>query len=400
MSRIVFLSYANKDLDPLLVNFFSDLCTEIAASTPYEADDARISFRDKANLPLMENWRSNIVEALQTSDVMLCVTSTKYLHSSFCAKEFSFFDERRRHGLNAGDPAPPVILPLIWIPADRPLPKAMDDIQQVPKDVADDYRSRGLREILRIDGAESKLYKVCVTAFAKAIYAASKDHGRKIKRLENVPEFDDIPNAFAGGRWQPEVVVDGAFAKGPYIANFVFAAPSQDERDKPPGRYGTERSQWKPFFPSELDTVLDHATNAVKKQFKFREIPVNDDLPAELERAKIRGNLSIVIGEPGAMDAARSIENLWWQGCAVFAAFHEAAGKLEEQEKAFGDAFPALSQATSTRVCRPHSPAELQKALDAALFEMKNAITQPAIDSLQKTDAPPPGISGTGTARS
>jgi hypothetical protein len=31
---------------------------------------------------------------------------------------------------------------------------------------------------------------------------------------------------------------------------------------------------------------------------------------------------------------------------------------------------------------------------------MNNAITRPAIDSLQKTDAPPPGISGTGTARS
>jgi hypothetical protein len=408
MSHIVFFSYANKDLNPLLVNFFADLCGEISEYTEYTPEDPQIGFRDKLNLPMGENWRNNIVHALQTSDVMLCVTSTKYLNSEFCAREFYFFDQRRRQDLKTDQQAPPVILPLIWNPTDRPLPKDMEEVQQVPKEVSEEYRKRGLREILLIDGPESKLYKTCVNSFAKAIYAASESHGKKVKPLKNVPDFENIPNTFSGGRWQDDVVVNGEFVKGPEVANFVFAAPSKNELDDPEGRYGADGSQWRPFFPREMDTVLQHATDAVKKQFKFREIPVDDKLEAELRRAKTRGNLSIVIGEPAALDrekfkGARSIEDLWWEGCAVFATFHEheRIAKLEEQEAAFRRAFPVLSQAPpSTRVGRPRNPAELQAALDAALFEMRKVLIQPAIDSKGKTDSPPPGISGSRAARS
>jgi hypothetical protein len=405
MSHIVFLSYANKDCDPYLKNFFAHLCEEIAGLTPYTAEDPRIGFWDKSNLPLMENWSTNIVDALQSSDVMLCVTSTKYLNREYCAREFYFFDQRRRRGLQAGQPPPPVILPLIWIPADCPLPDVMEEAQQVPKEVSQSYRDRGLRDIARLDGTDSTLYKTCVSAFARAIHAASRNYGRKIKPLESVPVFENIPNTFAGGRWRDAVGPSGEYLQGPEVANFVFVAESKEERAIPDGRYGADGSQWRPFFPKEMESVLDHATNAVKKQFKFREIPVTDDLEAELKRAKNRKNLSIVIGEPGAMHleafkGVRSLEPLWWEGCALFVAFHEVMGKVEAQEAAFQRAFPALSQIASTRVCRPRNPAELQAALDMALFEMRKAITQPEIDSKGKTDSGPPGISGVGAARS
>src|SRR5438874_1656423 len=98
-SHIVFFSYARENLDPYLEDFFKDLSAAIAPATQWGAEDERISFRDKANLRLGENWKSHIEGALQSSTVLVCVTSVAYFSKEFCGKENYFFDQRRRQGL-------------------------------------------------------------------------------------------------------------------------------------------------------------------------------------------------------------------------------------------------------------------------------------------------------------
>jgi hypothetical protein len=398
MSHIVFFSYARKDLDPYLEDFFKDLCWEISLLTNYSPEDEELSFRDKSSLPIMENWKTNIVGALQSSAVLVCITSVKFFKKEFCGKEYYVFDQRRRQGLLAGKNPPPVVLPVIWLPAGD-LPDSMNEVQQVPKDVSDAYLQRGLRDLARFDRG---LYDRCVTAFARAIVDAWKEYAKKIKALDNVPDFENVPNAFAEGKWEEAVGPGGAWLPGPEVANFVFVAESKDECPIPEGRYGTNSSDWRPYFPTEPDTILEHATKAAKKQFRFREIRVNDDLPGELEHAKKRKNLSIVIGDPKALNgfkAAQSIEQLWWEGLALFLPCHEAVIK-DDQKTTLKTAFPIISQILSPNVRSPGTPAELQAALDLTLSEMRKAVTQPEIDSRDKSgDPPPPGLSGSGGPR-
>jgi hypothetical protein len=59
MPHMVFFSYARKDLDRYLEDFFKDLSWEISLLTEYSAEDDELSFRDKSSLPLMENWNTS-----------------------------------------------------------------------------------------------------------------------------------------------------------------------------------------------------------------------------------------------------------------------------------------------------------------------------------------------------
>src|ERR1035441_7286102 len=88
MSHIAFFSYARVNLDPYLVNFFHDLCAEIAPATIWAKEDDRISFYDKGNLRLMEHWKTHIDQALQSSAVLVCITSAAFFNSAFCGKEY------------------------------------------------------------------------------------------------------------------------------------------------------------------------------------------------------------------------------------------------------------------------------------------------------------------------
>ncbi len=133
MSHIVFFSYARENADPYLEDFFKDLCGEIAPATPWASEDERISFRDKSNLRLMENWSTHIEDSLQSSAVLVCITSVAYFNKEFCGKEYYVFDQRRRQRLPEGKDPPPVILPVIWYPVDGGLPDFMNQPQQVPK---------------------------------------------------------------------------------------------------------------------------------------------------------------------------------------------------------------------------------------------------------------------------
>jgi hypothetical protein len=96
MSHVFFFSYARENLDKELKAFFEDLCTEVAPYTSWASEDPRISFRDGRDLPLMEQWEPAIMEAIQTSAVLVCVTSLAYFQKHFCGQEYWVFDQRRR----------------------------------------------------------------------------------------------------------------------------------------------------------------------------------------------------------------------------------------------------------------------------------------------------------------
>jgi hypothetical protein len=403
-SHIAFFSYARENLDPYLEDFFKNLSAEIAPATRWAPEDERISFRDKNNLRLMENWKTHIEGALQSSAVLVCMTSVAYFNKEFCGKEVYFFDQRRRQGLEPKQDPPAVILPVIWAPvAGDPtmsgLPDYLKELQQVPKGVPDSYLELGLRKLRKKD---PDAYDECVSAFADAIVAAWRKYP-KLPPLANVQDFSAIPNMFEGGDWQ-EAAGPGGWLPGPEVANFVFVAESKDTAPAPPGRHGESAGEWRPYLPPDGSTVRHHAKEVLTKQFKFREIPVTDNLPGELEMARKRGNLSVIVGDPKALPLetfkpVRRIEDLWWEGAAMLLPCDGTVVKWDDTDlqNAWKSAFPILSQTKPANVRGPlRSPAEFKQTLEVTLTEMRAAVTKPRIDEKAKTDEPPPMVSGRG----
>ena len=403
-TQIVFFSYARETLDPYLEDFFKDLSASIAiGNTPWAPEDDHVSFRDKENLRLGENWKSHIEGALQTSTVLVCITSVAYFTKEFCGKEYYFFDQRRRQGLNAGQDLPPVILPVIWAPvAGNPvfgeLPSYLKDLQQVPPGIPDSYLKLGMRKLRRHDKA---LYDKCVDALADAVITAWQNH-QHLPPLQNVQDFSAIPNMFDGNEWQ-EAAGPGGWLPGPEVANFVFVAQSKDDVPVPPGRYGKAARDWRPFLPPERISIFDQAKSATAKQFRFREIPFNDNLTNQLAAAKSRKNLSVVIGDPRALPldsfaALRGLENLWWDGTALLLPCDDIVAKWDDADlqSALQNTFPTLHP----EMVPLRSSDALKTALESKLDAMRNLVTKPEIEKLPKIEEPPPTVSIPGGSRS
>lgn len=400
MPPIVFFSYARVNLDPYLEEFFKDLCSEISPYTDWSSEDENISFRDKNNLRVMENWKSHIQGALQSSAVLVCITSFAYFHSPFCGKEYYIFDQKRRQGLKPNQDPPGVILPVIWVPVANGLPADMNEPQQVPPGISDRYRQQGLRFLQRF---ERDTYDKCVYAFASAIREAWEKHA-KIKPLANLMDFKDIPNSFANGDWQ-EAAGPGGWLPGPEVANFIFVAGSHEEIAEqvkaPPGRYGSSASEWRPYLPPDEKTILHHArTAAAKQSLKFRQLPTDENLETEIRGAKNRKNLTIVIADPisleaGPFEAAGALEQHWWEGTALVLPCDNKIAEWDEAGvQSLQTTFPVISQLQTPNVQGPvRSALDLQNTLDLTLTYMRTAITQAETNKKEKTGDPPPAVS-------
>jgi hypothetical protein len=380
------------NFDRYLANFFDDLCTEISPWTKWAPEDASVSFRDK-DLRLMENWKTHIDQALQSSAVLVCITSPAYLNSKFCGKEYYVFDQRRRQGLPSTKEPPPVILPVIWAPVVEGLPGYLDEVQQVPSKVSTAYRDNGLRYLARFDGSA---YEQCVTAFAQAIVRAWREH-RNIRPLSGSRDFSDIPDMFADSEWE-EAAGPNGWLSGPEVANFVFASALKNEIPHPEGRYGSHGSEWRPYLPPDATTVLEHARSATRKQsLKFREIPISTDMDDELGSVKRRKNLSVVIADPKALHLKSCqpigvLEKHWWEGSALILPSEDE----QTCQNGLNATFPLLSQLKTPNVRGPvRTSKELELTLDLTLTELRAAVTRVETSKKKKTDEAPPMLTGT-----
>ena len=393
MAPIVFFSYARDDIDPYLEDFFKDLSAEIAGYTQWGPEDDEVSFRDKNNLRLMENWKSHIVGALQSSSVMVCITSAKYFNSEFCGKEYYLFDQRRQQGISPQSDAPAVILPVIWLPVLGGTPAYLNAMQQVPQNVADLYRELGLRRIKRF---HPEIYWQCVVAFADSIIRAWQKY--KIPRLPNVREFSEIPNKFATEEWEPAADRNG-WLPGPEVANFVFAAGSDQDFPNPAGRYGARASEWRPYLPPHPETILHHAKRA-GRSYKFREIRIDQNLKQNLLDAKGRKNLTVFLADPDgftceSLAPMKALDDAWWEGTALIVPSNNPALKWEDQsiQQAFGAAFPVLSQIQTPNIkALVSSASDLELSIEMALNDLRTAVTKSQTDKKEDTDAAPAGV--------
>jgi FxsC-like protein len=384
MSHVFFFSYAHANKDKELERFFEDLCEEVKVYTTYAAKDHRLSFRDGNNLPLMEEWRPQILEALQTSAVIVCATSPAYFGSRFCGQEYYIFDQRRRS--MPGGILPPVILPIIWVPDPMAPPNVLDLVQWNQGEMDTRYQTKGLRYLMKRDPNE---YDRCVTLFGEAI-GREWQAQRNLLQIECLASFTDIPNAFIRTDWHEAASPQG-WLPGPRVANFVFAASVSKHFPAPPGRYGPTPSEWRPYFPPEPHTVSDLAHKATRHQsLLYRELPIDEHISTELTSACERKNLTLVVADVRTLSHCAPIdafdrEN--WHGTAVLVPWAEGTGAWEEHRGALSRTFPIRSQANTPPFRAPiGTKLEFEQQLELTLTDLQTAVINSGAGRRQKID--------------
>ena len=409
MSRppIAFFSYARENLKQPLQAFYDDLRGTLEDQVGWKEGDDPVMFFDKGGdnggLDLMEDWQADIERALQTTTVLVCITSPTYFRKEFCGKEYFLFDDRRRQALNDRKLPRPVVLPVIWLPVEGGLPPYMDTASNLPAQVPDLYRKIGLKELMTTD---RPAYERCVLGFAKAIEQAWKTYWN-MPRLPYRVDFKNTPNSFEGGEWR-EAVDAGGFIRGPEVVNFLFAATTQSRR--PNSGYGKRPSEWRPYYPKDASTVVTHAKGAsLQQSLKFREIPFLEEGPnaaalppavdgllrEKLNDARERKNLTVALADPGdlegeVMQALKLLEDLWWTGTAVLFPWGDEKRDAAGFKDALLKACPLISNASPSQVTvGVPDPTSLTETLTSMLQELRTAVRQIETSKKQKTDAPP-----------
>ncbi len=306
-----FLSYTRGNNDVFLKRFFDELSQAIRdiRGLPPAAD---VGFFDQTNLELGEQWDQTIVEALQTSRVLLAVASPGYFKSEYCGKEWELF--RRRIAAAGGQPPAPLIKPIVWIRFDiATLSAPVADVQLTFGDPQAIQNARGFKHLLKNLQANVERFNDLIEELAQQITEAADRH--PIPRLANVPPLQALPSAFsAAAEPRPHVT-----PTGPKHVRFVFIAAD-------PNTFGTVRvrepylesggADWKPFYPDDTTRIHRFVQNFVSSDeldFTSEELRFGPNLLTEIDDAWQKRQIVVLIVDGWSINWNREYRNVLCQ---------------------------------------------------------------------------------------
>src|SRR5262249_35547842 len=152
MAFRVFISYARTDAQQRdLREFLDDLLFEVRSKSGFGEDQLR--FLDTEAIRMGQEWQTQLLEALRTSRICVCLCSQSYLNSPTCGREYQAFLNRRETFVRSQPSAqrqPRIIFPVIW---ERPsgIPEAISRFQYSEDGFPELYVKEGLRFLKRLD---------------------------------------------------------------------------------------------------------------------------------------------------------------------------------------------------------------------------------------------------------
>jgi hypothetical protein len=393
MSHILFLSYASEDgADSQFKGFFRDLCQNIAPKAGMSSEDERIAFRDRKNLRLGHQWEPELLAALGSSSVMICMMSPGYFRKAFCGKEFYLFDQMRRRNSVAGDLLPPVIIPVIWSPPEN-IPAVMDEHVWKDDELPDQYEKFGLRDLRFF---KPNAYKKAIVALGQSIVKIWRGHkDRKVNGLGTVLDFEHVPNAFGEDEWQEAANGDG-WIHGPTVVNVIYGAGTKRTVTLPnlTPKYGDCAREWKPYLPPYGQTISDLTKAAIHDQcMRYREIPINCDL-------------SVVVADPSSLTQAQNqaltvYDRMQPEGTAVLLPWddkQENQWQSQNIQNAIEQVFPVKSRTPACYRAPILTVDEMRSTLSTTLVEIRDSLTKLETNRKPINDVGPPVVSGAAAA--
>jgi FxsC-like protein len=244
-----FLSYASSDRDQsgshkqadAVERFFADLTERLSQKAGVPIAEAGFAYHKNR---LGAEWPPALVEALKSSQAMVCLYSPWYFKSEYCGKELAVFRDRvAQYALAKGlKAAPPLIFP-VFLERDLTIPDPITDIVHDTADYPPQYLKLGVRDLLR-SGAGTVHYNNLISLLARDIRAAVNAH--VLPQSTALMNLDLVPSLFHGFEAAPP-------SDGAGIARLFFVVGTQPElqdlRTKVDSYGVTSALDWQPYYP-------------------------------------------------------------------------------------------------------------------------------------------------------
>jgi FxsC-like protein len=293
-----FLSYTRANNDVFLKKFFDELSQAIRdiRGLPQTAE---VGFFDQQNLELGEQWDNTIVEALQMSSVLVAIASPGYFKSEYCGKEWELFRQRIAAAAG-GQPLPPLIKPVIWIPFTiGVLAPTVTEGQLTFGDPQAIQNQRGFKYLLKNLQEHEGTFNNLIEGLAREITGAADQH--PVSRLAQIPRLQSVQSAFVRGGPGGAAGAPAQVPTGPKHVRFVYVEAN-------PAAFGAARARepyvdtggadWKPFFPDDTTRIHRFVQNFVSGDdldFTSEELPFGPNLLAEIDDAWQKRQIVVLI---------------------------------------------------------------------------------------------------------
>jgi hypothetical protein len=253
MAYTFFLSYASADAENgggAVEWFFETLCQRL--NIVHGAGRVGQGGFAAYKIPGGADWFGEVLPtALNSSHVLVCLQSPNYFDSEYCGRELEVFLRRRQEFVATRGGSPPVcIIPVVWQPDLRPMPRVVPDFQwnrpdgsRFPAEVT------GLFEAF--DGHRGEGNKF-IHQLAKRISALlPPDVSQLVLPSLDEPDIGGVTSAFK----LPELPlpeIESVKASGPRAVTFVY--PCDVDED-----------EW-PFAPPPENAAVIHAASLARSR--------------------------------------------------------------------------------------------------------------------------------------
>jgi hypothetical protein len=244
-------------------------------------------FVDQISIQPGQDWPEELAEALRTSQTMVCLYSPSYFTSEHCGKEMQVLLDRRRNYIRASAGKKPAnIIPVLWHPTDRRIPKTLPKIQyQAPNLDPERYGAWNLGD----QGRDRELKD-----FADQIALRVRDAADEtpLPALAERPRMNAVRSAFHPPPLPlPEFESPEAMA-GPDAVTFVYASSRR-------------WNEW-PWAPPDERAVL-HLAAAVAKgsEMESNQLTFNladGNMASRLASLRRKNNVVILLLDAASLD--------------------------------------------------------------------------------------------------
>ena len=324
-----FFSYSRQNNDDYLLEFFRELHrTVVELSGTEEAG----GFMDQTGLEIGEAWESALEKALRQARVLVAAVTPGYVLSPFCGKEWGAFHSRvAKFAAGQGGDAPPVILPLLWIPSEEPWPAAISAQQYTQGNPADIVNKKGLKYLCRLKALYPEDYANYLETLAKKIVSLSKKYAA-LDTITELPPLRDAPSPFAQAGTPPGTSTTSGGARHVHFV-FSVARPAEIRQAGKQSieSYGDRGGAWQPFFPTvrTIDRIANQSAAADQVNLWAHEMDFSEKLPDLIREAEVRRELVIIFVDRWTAlldrygDTLRKFDKQNYENCSVFVPFNE-----------------------------------------------------------------------------
>jgi hypothetical protein len=240
-------------------------------------------FVDRNNILAGQEWPEELAEALRTAQTMVCLYSPSYFLSEYCGKEMQVFLDRRRKASAGKKPAN--IIPVLWQPVPRRIPKTLPDIQ---------FKSANLNEetqgVWNL-GDQNRQRELIDIADQIALRVRDAADLTPLAPLPARPHMNAVRSAFLPPPLPRPEFDDPDTSDGPNTVTFVYPSP-------------TRWSEW-PWAPPEDRAVL-YLAAAVAKGSDMESTQLTFDLndanlTGRLAALRRRNNVVILLVDAASL---------------------------------------------------------------------------------------------------